>query len=289
MDYGLIYEADGDTVVCDVRNFSLQDILDNGQCFRWSRVDAGDDRVTYTGIALGRHQTVTQRGDVLTFADTTPEEVEALWLDYFDLRRDYGRLKEWLSADPILARAIAYAPGIRVLNQPRWETLCSFILSQNNNIIRIRGLVERLCSLLGDAIPGGFDFPGPEKLAGLAVEALSPVRAGFRAKYLLDAADKVTGGEIDLDAVAAMPTGEARSTLQRINGVGPKVAECALLYGFGRAECVPVDVWVRRILETLYPGGFPAEYEPVAGLAQQYLFHYARTCPGALEAPVSPT
>ena len=126
---------------------------------------------------------------------------------------------------------------------------------------------------------GDYAFPGPEVLASLSEEDLAPLRCGFRARYVLDAARKVAGGEVDLDAVAALPTEEAAVALQAICGVGIKVAHCALLYGFHRIECLPVDVWMRRVMATLYPNGLPQELLPYAGIAQQYLFHYSRCHP----------
>jgi len=176
-----------------------------------------------------------------------------------------------------LRAATQFSPGIRVLRQDGWEALCTFILSQNNNISRIKGLVGRLCEHFGRPIPGGFDFPTPERLAALSVLDLEPVRCGFRAKYIIDAAKAVSGGRFDLSAIYTLPIDEAFAALQSIHGVGPKVAHCALLFGFGRTECLPVDVWMRRAMDAWFPQGLPEEIQPVAGIAQQYIFHYART------------
>lgn len=177
-------------------------------------------------------------------------------------------------------------PGAsRVLRQDRWEALCSFIISQNNNIKRIRGIVETLCNTWGEPLPGRrSSFPGPEVLASLTEEDLQPLRSGFRAKYILDAARKTASGEVDLDHVASLPTEEAAAELCRIRGVGIKVAHCALLYGFHRIECLPVDVWMKRVMSTMYPQGLPEELLPYAGIAQQYLFHYSRSHPELFEA-----
>lgn len=279
MDYGTVRPVGEDTLVEGVRNFTLGDILDCGQCFRWEALGGG----SYRGTALGKVQTVTQQGDTLVFHHTDPEEFHRLWKNYFDLDRDYGGVKALLESDPVMAKAIAFTPGMRVLRQPPWEALCSFIISANNNILRIKGIVERLCGLFGEAIPGGWVFPTPERMAALTLEDLAPVRLGYRARYLLDAARLVAGGELLLEPLYTLPLDEARLELRRICGVGVKVAECALLYGFGRAECVPVDVWIARALETLYPGGMPPEIASVAGLGQQYLFHYVRNCESALQ------
>ena len=180
-----------------------------------------------------------------------------------------------------MAEAAAFAPGIRILRQEPWEALCSFIISQNNHIPRIKGIIERLCQRLGAEIPGTawHAFPTAERLAACSLEDLAPLRAGFRAKYLLDAARKVASGQVDLARVAAAPVEEGRRELQTIFGVGPKVAECALLYGFHKTECFPLDVWMKRAMATLLPGRRPEEFGENAGLAQQYLFHYSRMHP----------
>lgn len=286
MDYQCIHNKEGCAVVEGVRHFSLSEIVESGQCFRWERT--GPDR--YRGVAHGRVLTVSQKGaDTLVLHDTGEEEFHRLWRGYFDLGRDYGEVKGLLSSDPVMARAIGFSPGMRVLRQDPWETLCSFILSANNNIARIKGIVGRLCALLGDPLedgPGGgpYTFPPPERLAGLTSDALAPLRCGYRARYLLDAARMVASGELALEPLGAIPVEEARARLRRVSGVGPKVAECVLLYGFARAECVPVDVWIGRALSRYYPGGMPPEIAPVAGLAQQYLFHYMRLCPEAGKA-----
>ena len=167
-----------------------------------------------------------------------------------------------------------------------WETLCSFIISQNNNIKRIKGIIERLCRLFGQPIgdSGFFSFPTPETLAAATAEHLAPLRCGFRARYLIDAAQKVCYGQVRLDAIPSMPMEEARRELMQICGVGPKVADCVLLFGFHRLECCPMDVWMKRVFAVLYPNGLPDCARDFAGIAQQYLFHYARTCPQAFDS-----
>ena len=141
--------------------------------------------------------------------------------------------------DPILKEAAAFAPGIRILNQEPFETLCSFIISQNNNIPRIKGIIARLCLLFERETGSADRFPTAKMLACRREEDLAPLRAGWRAAYLLDAAQKVAGGEVDLERIKALPMSEARAELMRIKGVGPKVAECVLLYGHSPARGVP--------------------------------------------------
>ena len=168
-------------------------------------------------------------------------------------------------------------PGIRVLRQEPFETLITFIISQNNNIKRITGIVERLCESFGEPLAGGgFAFPTAQRLAALSAEDLAPLRAGFRARYIIDGAQKVAGGQVDLEEISRLPADEGRARLTEIVGVGAKVADCVLLFGFGKWEVIPKDVWIKRIIAAYYPEGFPACMEKYGGIAQQYLFDYAR-------------
>lgn len=258
--------------------FSLGDTLDCGQCFRFDKQPDG----SFAGVAGNHFAVISQQGDRLIFSGT-PKEDEGFWRAYLDLDADYASYQAAFSKDPVLKEACRYAGGIRLVRQDPWEALCSFIISQNNNIPRIKGIIARLCALKGPAL--GEDrhgFPAPNRLAACSLEELSPLRAGFRAGYLLDAAQKVVSGTVDLSSLFTLPMEEAREQLRQIRGVGPKVAECALLYGFHRLEAFPVDVWINRALRSFYPQGFPFEDSPVKGVAQQYLFHYIRTCPDAL-------
>lgn len=258
----------------------LQQTFECGQCFRWLPVEGGG----YTGVVGDRVLTLRTEGDTLLVAGLDQSETERLLIPYLALDEDYAAMQVLFCQNSQLAEAVRYAPGIRVLRQDRWEALCSFIISQNNNIKRIRGIVENLCTTWGEPLPGGRStFPRPEVLAGLTLEELQPLRSGFRAKYILDAAQKVTSGEVDLDRVARLPTEEAAAELCRIHGVGIKVAHCALLYGFHRIECLPVDVWMKRVMSVMYPQGLPEELLPYAGIAQQYLFHFSRSHPERFE------
>jgi N-glycosylase/DNA lyase len=164
-----------------------------------------------------------------------------------------------------MKRAIAFCGGIRILRQEPWETLISFIISQNNNIPRIKLIIERLCEHFNR-------FPTPEDI----LTDISFAKTGFREKYLKSAAENVLTGAVNLAEIEKMPTHDARNALMKIVGVGPKVAECTLLYGFGRLECFPRDVWINRALAEFYPEGFPFINHPYAGIAQQFLFHYIR-------------
>ena len=262
-------------------DFNLAQTLDCGQCFRWNSQTDG----SYLGV-VGRHLLqIWQLPDHLVFCGEDADFLEHTLPRYLGLDEDYPSIRVLLSRDPVLQKAISYAPGIRILRQDSWEALCSFIISQNNNIKRIKGIIERLCHLLGQPIgdSGFFSFPTPEKLAGVTAEQLAPLRCGFRARYLIDAAQKVCSGQVRLDAIPSMPLEEARRELMQICGVGPKVADCVLLFGFHRLECCPMDVWMKRVFAVLYPNGLPDCARDFVGIAQQYLFHYARTCPQAFD------
>ena len=260
----------------------LSQTLDCGQAFRWQPILLPNDKTAWRGVAFGHTLTVWQDSSEFVF-DCTEEEFNNIWYTYFDFGTDYAALRTALSAaHPVLAEACSYAPGIRILRQEPWEALCSFIISQNNNIARIKGIIERLCSLSNHPIVCGSDllyaFPSPEQLAACTLEDLAPLRAGFRAKYLLDAARRVHTGELDLLSLHAEPLELAREALMTVHGIGPKVADCVLLYGLHRTHCFPMDVWMKRAMQLL-PGITPESLGDAAGIAQQYIFHYARMHP----------
>lgn len=275
----LHYAIDRNDVVFTQQNLSLDDTLACGQAFRWDKVAEN----TYMGIAGGMPLYITQQGERFRLLDTTEEQFLTFWSAYFDLTTDYAGLLQCFSSDSTMLRACSYASGIRLLRQEPWEALCSFIISQNNNIPRIKGIISRLCEAFGKQLYGGmYAFPTPAALAALDEAALAPVRAGFRAGYILDAARKFACGEIVPDEIAVMPFPEAKAALMQIRGVGPKVAECALLYGFHRLEAFPLDVWMKRVMAHFYLDGLPECIQKYPGIAQQYLFHYIRTCPEAI-------
>lgn len=250
-------------------DLNLRQTLFCGQCFRWEENPDG----VFSGIAFGKKCVIRQEENKSLTDDP-------IWRTYFDLDTDYGFLQKRLSGiSPILSEAVQYAPGIRILRQDFWEALASFIISQNNNIPRIRGIIARLCENFGEKFNDGYAFPEPQKLLGLLPEDLSSLRCGFRARYLLDAAQKVCAGEIDPISLRKMPLEKAKAQLMTICGVGPKVADCVLLYGLHRMEAFPMDVWMKRAMKTLFPGMKPEDFGEGAGLAQQYIFYYSRQHP----------
>lgn len=268
MDYRI---TDGGIIVKQ-EDFSLSQTLDCGQAFRWQMREDG----SFEGFYLNRYLHVSETGNgEFFFHDVSEDELLNVWKDYFDFDTDYSLLKERFSEDETLAKACSFASGIRILRQDFWETLCSFIISQNNNIPRIKGIIGRLCERYNV-------FPSADMLSSETVEGLAFLKAGFRAKYISDAAVKTASGEISPEAVSLMPSDEAAAELMKIKGVGPKVAACVLLFGLHRMEVYPVDVWIKRVLETFYPDGMPECTRGYEGAAQQYLFHYVRCHPEEL-------
>lgn len=270
-------EQENGVILENIECFDVELSLFCGQAFRW--VKNGDG--SFTGTVSGKVLNISQEGKNIILKNTTKEDFKNIWLDYFDLKRDYAGICEKFEGDIHLKKAKDEYYGIRVLNQEPWEALCSFIISQNNNIPRISGIIKRLCESFGEKIDeDNYSFPSYERLKDVSVEELGVLRAGFRAKYIADAVQKLNSEEISLEKIKKMPIEEARQELMKIKGVGAKVAECTLLYGFGRKEAFPVDVWVKRIMAELYPEGLPECTKDVEGIAQQYLFHWRRNLKG---------
>ena len=261
-------------------------ILDCGQAFRYTPQTDG----SYFGVAGRRAIYMRDCAEGIEIYPVCGQEEQAFWENYLDLHLDYTAILAELTAeDRILAEAAREFPGIRLLNQQPFEALISFIISANNHIQRIRGIVERLCVLAGERgeLEGRefFAFPTPERLAALSEEELRALGAGYRAPYLLQTARKICEG-FSLEQLRAMPYKEARAVLCTLPGVGPKVADCILLFSLGKKEAFPADTWIRKGMEQLYGvtcttvGQIEAfaqqHFGAYAGIAQQYLFHYAR-------------
>ena len=270
--------------------FSVEKIFDCGQTFRFLPEPENPDRASgrvRVGKGLPEAHIAVDGSDVdpdtgegrLILRGMTAESFRERWADYFDLGENYAEGERIiLDAMPDghsraeMAEALRRGRGIRILRQDPWETLVTFILSQNNNIPRIRGIVSRLCSACGDR------FPEPEDLCSIGTDGLYALGCGFRAKYLSDAADKLLSGAVGFDRIREAETYEgAAAELEQIVGVGPKVAACALLFGFHRTEAFPVDVWMKKALAEHFPEGFdPAPLGRWAGYAQQCLFYAQR-------------
>lgn len=280
-----------------VRNFDVGKIFDCGQCFRFDSVDTTPHEKEFSGVAFGRRVSFAQDKDTLYIYGSDRADFENIWRRYLDIDRDYDALAEDIFAScssPVLREAAEMGKGIRILSQDPFETVISFIVSQNNNIPRIKKIIEAMSENCGeDAITfdgwerhdsgktSGKAFPTAKALCELGVEGLFNLKTGFRAKYIYDGAAKIDSGELDLDAIASLgTTAEAIDALCTVKGIGPKVASCALLFGFGRYDAFPVDVWIKRAAEKYFPeygkDFTPAIFGKYAGVAQQYLFYYER-------------
>lgn len=261
-----------DIIVSSIECLDLDLTLDCGQAFRWEKQSDG----SYSGVAGGYFLNIRKDGDNFIFKNTSKDSFDSFWINYFDLNKNYKKICETLKKDELLSSTIDEYYGIRILNQEPWEALCSFVISQQNNIKRIKLIINRLCSAYGENLGNGYyTFPSAQKLSGLSVEDFEALGTGYRAKYLEKLSKDVASGKIDLDKIKKLPLDEARKELMNIYGVGIKVANCALLFGFGFYSAFPVDVWMKRVME-YYPNGLPECFNGYEGIAQQYLFHWAR-------------
>lgn len=272
----------------DVKHFDAKQAFECGQCFRWKAERDG----SYTGVAYGRVLNVKSDYEqgVVQLNNTNLEDFENIWFDYFDLGRDYGEIKDKLSRDGILKKAMEYGRGIRLLNQEPWELVISYIISANSNIPKISRSIDILSRMFGQPIQYQdntyYGFPEDEQLSQAELQQIDLCRAGYRCKYIHQSARMIRNRELDLEGVAEMDTAHARKELLRLPGVGPKVADCILLFSMQKHDAYPVDVWVKRVTEHFYIHEdvsmkaiqeFAREkFGDLAGFAQQYLFYFAR-------------
>lgn len=274
-----------------IKDFNLAHIFECGQCFRWERQNDG----SYTGTAMGKIVNMRFEPEgTLTVDNCTEEEFMQIWTPYLDLERDYAKIKSGLKGEQI-QKAVEYGYGIRILKQDFWETLLSFIISQNNNIPRIKDCIEALTHLCGTKIGTykGKDYyamPEPEVLAGMTPDELAECRLGYRGPYLIKTAQKVLekGGALaaEKELRNCETFEEAQAALREYPGVGPKVASCTALFGLGFPDAFPIDVWMRRVMHRLYgmdekdvrgmEDFAKKNFAPYGGIAQQYLFYYIR-------------
>lgn len=246
---------------------NLAQIAGSGQCFRWRALGDGRWAVPVYGAVFELEQ-ISPR-EVRVSAQGAPR-AEALMREYLDAEADYGAIfAEIDPGDAYLCAAARAGRGIRILRQPLWETAASFIISQNNNIPRIRAIIARLCG--GELAP----FPPAESVAQMDEAQLRAIGCGYRAGYLLHAARRFAGG--DEARLPAMDRDGARAHLVSYRGIGEKVADCICLYGLGHKDAFPEDVWVRRILASHYPQGFAQRTSRFAGVYQQVMFEYERS------------
>lgn len=274
-------------------SFELKHIFDCGQCFRWNEEPNG----SYTGVFNNHILNVQKEGNEIIFKGIVDGNIEEIVTDYFDLKRDYSKIKKELSKiDENINTSVKYGEGIRILNQDLWETIISFIISANNNIPRIKGIIERLSKKYGKEIEWNhqkyYTFPTPEELSNASIQDFKNLGAGFRDKRLYETTHMILDKKIDLEKLhQEKDTLKVRKDLLTLSGVGPKVADCILLFStLKRFDVFPIDVWVRRVMNELYIKNpdekkvNKREIERIAlekfgnikGLAQQYLFYWKR-------------
>lgn len=283
-----IINEQNQVVLKNISDFNLKHIFECGQCFRWIK----EDDNCYIGVAFNKIVKIEQKGDEVTFYNTTIVDFENIWRDYFDLNRDYSAIKKSLAKiDDDLKNAIKFGDGIRILNQDVFEMIITFIISANNRIPMIMRAVEGLSQKYGEHI-GTFEgkdyysFPKPEKLADAEVSELRVSGVGFRDKYISQAAKYISENMHLLNDLKSMEYKDAIKELQKLPGVGPKVADCISLFSLEKSMAFPVDTWVKKVMEHFY---LPTDstfkkikeyadnvYGEYAGFAQQYLFYYAR-------------
>ncbi len=280
-------------ILKNAKSFELKDIFDCGQCFRWNE----QEDTSYTGIFKNNVLNVSKIGNDIIFEGMCDGEIEKIVKQYFDLNRDYEKIKETLSKiDQNMKTSIEYGKGIRILNQDLWETIISFIISANNNIPRIKGIIERLSKKYGNEIiykeKSYYTFPTPEQLKDVTVQEYRELGLGFRDIRLYETTKMILENQVNLEELRTNPnTYEVREKLLTLSGVGPKVADCILLFSdLKRFEVFPIDVWVRRVMNDLYIKNedetkvskkqiekiAKEKFGDLAGLAQQYLFYWRR-------------
>lgn len=263
-------------IIKNLNYFDLAQICDSGQCFRMKREADGH----FSLIAGDRYLEIWQDGSQCRF-DCDKTDFENFWKKYFDLESDYKGYREKISErDKYLKEAADFGWGIRILRQDLWEMIVSFLISQQNNIVRIRRCIQNICETYGDAVmkPAGdfyYTFPKPEVLAELDEEALKACNLGYRSKYVVRAAKAVVSGDISLEKILKMDYKKAREELMKFYGVGEKVADCICLFGLHQLDAFPVDTHIQQALNKYYPKGFPkCRYHGIRGVMQQYIFYY---------------
>jgi len=280
-------------ILQNVKSFEPKHIFDCGQCFRWDKKEDG----SYIGIFKNNVLKVKKQENDVIFTGICDGDIKEICIEYFDLNRNYEEIKSTLSkVDMYLENSIQYGEGIRILNQDLWETIISFIISANNNIPRIKGIISRLSKAYGNRILWNgeeyYTFPTAKQLSKANIQDLRDLGLGFRDKYIYETTKKILNREIELEKLyQEQDTKKVRASLLSLPGVGPKVADCILLFStLKRFDVFPVDVWVRRVMNELYIKDkdetkvskkeieklAEKKYGNLEGIAQQYLFYWKR-------------
>lgn len=279
-------------IIEDQDSFDIVHIFECGQCFRWNKMDEN----TYIGVIRGAVIKVKQEGKNITFIGVAEKDFKDTINYYFDLNTNYSEYKnELANIDNFMKESIKFGSGIRILRQDLWECIISFIISANNNIPRIKKIIERISKEYGKKIEfeGNtyYEFPTPEELSHASIEDLRALGTGFRDKRIFNTTKMILEKQVDLEELAKMKnTQDMRNELLKLDGVGPKVADCILLFALNRLDVFPIDVWVRRVMNDLYIHNEDEEkvnklqlqklaeekFGSLSGIAQQYLFYWKR-------------
>lgn len=295
MDFNYIETFENSIVIKGVRNFELAHIFECGQCFRWNREENGN----YIGVAFGRVIEVEKKDEDVIIFNTTEDEFNSIWSNYFDLYRDYSEIKNVLSKDSILEKSVEFGHGIRILRQDPFELIVSFIISANNRIPMIKRAIEKISQKWGNELEYKgkkyFAFPTIEQLNEATEEELEKCGTGFRAKYIKNTVENIYANTIkkdqydekyDIDWIKSQEDDICHKELQKFAGIGPKVADCIMLFSMQKYSAFPVDVWVKRAMHYFYLAPDVSlkkirefginKFGELSGFAQQYLFYYAR-------------
>lgn len=254
----------------EIENFDIEQIANSGQCFRMYDLGNG----TWEVFALDEKVKI-QKDNKIHIFDCPQEKFDSFWSHYFDLHTDYKTLQQRIfnTNDEYLCKAAKFGEGLRILKQDVWEMIVSFVISQQNNIPRIKNCIKTLCVLNDDK------FPRPEDLLALQGEKLKSVKLGYREEYLLRISEAIVEKKFSLDELKEMSYEEAMKYLQSLHGIGEKVANCVALFGLYNIEAFPVDVWIKKIIQCRYNGYFSLEklgLKDIGGLVQQYMYFYER-------------
>lgn len=268
-------------MIVKIKDFVPEHTFDCGQCFRWERQEDG----SYIGVANNQAVRISATGDTVNIEGCSDDDYENFWCNYLDADRDYSQIKKEININTTMDKAISYGGGIRILRQDFFEALISFIISQRSSIPKIKSCVEKLCTLYGNKISflgkSYYTFPTPETIASLTEEDIRTLGVGYRAPYILKAAQAVASGEIDAASLEKLDTASAREKLLTLYGVGDKVCDCVLLFSLGKYDLFPSDVWIKRVMAEEFSAkdakvAGESQFGAYSGFAQQYLFYWRK-------------
>ncbi|TGY42148.1 DNA-3-methyladenine glycosylase 2 family protein [Clostridium sartagoforme] len=307
MNFDKVSFEDNKVILEGLKNFDIKQILECGQCFRWDKISD----TNYIIVAYGRVIEVLQEGDKATIYNSNEEDFNNIWINYFDLERDYDEIKTELAKDEILQKSVDFGYGIRILNQDPFEMLISFIISARNSIPSIKKTVKKICEAWGERIEYKgveyYTFPTAKAIKEATLEDIQGTGASFRSKYIVDTIKKVNEAievkedmennpdkyserpeilDFDLEYIKSLNDDECHVALQKFMGVGAKVADCIMLFSMAKHSAFPVDVWIKRAMIYFYVAPDVSlnkmrvfardKFGAYSGMAQQYLFYYAR-------------